>query len=101
MTYEERAIIHCDACQRQIHEKEHKRKKKYIQYVLNVDAAIEKAVRKISNDHKKILDDFCMAYLACTYEKTGRIPLSEITLYEKDFQDGNEIGKKYWIELGR
>jgi len=22
MTYEERAIIHCDACQRQIHEKE-------------------------------------------------------------------------------
>jgi hypothetical protein len=67
-----------------------------------MDDAIEKAVKDIMENHHKIINDWCKAYMAQIYQETGSIKPGDFILNEQVamFHKGeNCMAKKYWFEL--
>ncbi len=63
---------------------------------------LQKAVEEISNNHRKIIDDWCKAYLAQLYEEGHNLNPGSFTLCEQQdfvFENG-KLGKRYWFERG-
>ena len=61
---------------------------------------IYKIVKEISENHHKIIDDWCKAYMAELYErgfeiKPGNFILNEQELHERD----GKMIKRYWFSL--
>jgi uncharacterized protein YecA (UPF0149 family) len=54
----------------------------------------KKAVQEIASNHRKIIDDWCKAYLAQLYEEDIDIKPNCFTLFQKEI----EGGYKYWFE---
>ncbi|MES2875411.1 MAG: hypothetical protein V4708_16930 [Bacteroidota bacterium] len=66
------------------------------------DFELQKAVEEISKNHRKIIDDWCKAYLAQLYEENGNIKPGDFVLCEQipTFHLGKDcMVKKYWFEL--
>jgi len=69
-----------------------------------MDEVLECAIRDIANNHRKIIDDWCKAYLAQLYEEGVEIKPGCFTLCEQvpTFHKGKDcMEKKYWFEEGR
>ncbi len=67
------------------------------------DNILEKVVQEISNNHHKIIDDWCKAYLAQLYEEGHDIKPGSFTLNEQvpTYHIGKDcMVKKYWFEPG-
>jgi hypothetical protein len=67
------------------------------------DELLQKAVQEISTFHRKIIDDWCKAYLSQLYQEKGSINPGDFILYEQmptmhDTMNGNIYCKKYWFE---
>lgn len=67
------------------------------------DKLLEKVIQDISENHRKIIEDWCHAYCAQIYEENGSIKPGEFMLYEQvptmhDTMFGNVFCKKYWFE---
>lgn len=67
------------------------------------DTFIEKVVREISQNHRKIIDDWCKAYLAHLYEEGVEIKPNCFTLFHKQpsgIKEGQEgyMVHEYWFE---
>ncbi len=57
------------------------------------------AVQEISKNHRKIIDDWCKAYLAQLYQENGSIKPGDFILVEQNFHEYNgKLVKKYWFE---
>ena len=68
-----------------------------------MDELLEKAVQEIAHNHRKIIDDWCKAYMAQLYEEGVDIKPGCFTLFEQDltYHEGQKcMVKKYWFELG-
>lgn len=64
---------------------------------------LEKAVQEIAANHRKIINDWCKAYLSQLYQENGSIKPGDFILYEQvptmhDTMYGNVYTKKYWFE---
>lgn len=65
---------------------------------------MDQAVAEIAKNHRKIIDDWCKAYLAQLYEegvdiKPGCFTLNEqVPTYDKG---KNCLVRKYWFEVGK
>lgn len=67
------------------------------------DEILEKVIKDISENHRKIIDDWCKAYLAQLYQEGIDIKPGCFTLCEQvpTFHLGeNCMVKKYWFENG-
>lgn len=67
------------------------------------DKLLEKVVQDIAENHRKIIDDWCKAYLAELYEKDIEIKPGCFTLCEQvaTYHKGKDcMVKKYWFEFG-
>ena len=64
-----------------------------------MDKLLEEAIQEISKNHRKIIDDWCKAYLAQLYEEGVDIKPGCFTLYEQVpmIHDGVYC-KKYWFK---
>lgn len=62
---------------------------------------IEKVVKEISENHHKIIDDWCKAYMAQLYQEGYEVKPGCFTLYEQEptMQDGI-FAKRYWFKYG-
>lgn len=65
------------------------------------DKLLQEAVENISKNHRKIIDDWCKAYMAQLYEENGSIKPGDFILVEQvptihDYKDC--LVKKYWFE---
>lgn len=58
---------------------------------------LDEAVREISTNHRRILDDWCKAYMAELYELGLEIKPGCFTLNQMQMNDGGLIGWKYWF----
>lgn len=68
-----------------------------------MDEILQKAIEEISNSHRKIINDWCKAYLAQLYEEGKDIKPGCFTLCEQvpTFHDRLDcMVKKYWFEPG-
>lgn len=65
-----------------------------------MDELLQKAVDEISKNHRKIIDDWCKAYLAQLYEENGSIKPGDFILFEQvpTMHDSGEVVKRYWFE---
>ena len=66
-----------------------------------MDELLQKAVEEIAKNHRKIIDDWCKAYLAQLYEENGSIKPGDFILVEQvpTFHPGKDcMVKKYWFE---
>lgn len=63
---------------------------------------VEDAIQEISRNHRKIIEDWCKAYLAELYEAGVDIKPGCFTLHEQNLDNvgGSVLGKKYWFTLG-
>lgn len=68
-----------------------------------MDEILEKVVKEISDNHYKIIDDWCKAYIAQIYQETGDIVKpGDFVLNEQvpTFHTGqNCMVRRYWFEL--
>lgn len=68
-----------------------------------MDELLEKAVQEIAENHRKIIDDWCKAYMAQLYEegvqlKPGCFTLNQqVPTYD---ERSNCMVQKYWFEPG-
>lgn len=64
------------------------------------DELLEKAIQEIASNHRKIIDDWCKAYLAQLYEEGVELKPGCFTLVEeRDIRlDNGFMGKKMWFE---
>ena len=61
----------------------------------------KKAIEDISKNHRKIIDDWCKAYLAQLYDENGEIKPGDFILVEQvaTFDKSRDcMVKKYWFE---
>jgi len=67
-----------------------------------LDDLLEKAVQEIAKNHRKIIDDWCKAYLAQLYEEGHEIKPGCFTLNQQhDMTLSNgKLGSRYWFEIG-
>lgn len=67
-----------------------------------MDELLEKVVQEIAKNHRKIIDDWCKAYMAQLYEEGHDIKPGSFTLNEqRDMELSNgKIGTRYWFERG-
>ena len=68
-----------------------------------MDELLQKVVDDISKNHRKIIDDWCKAYMAQLYEEGVEIKPGCFTLNEQEptHHIGKEcLVKKYWFEPG-
>lgn len=67
------------------------------------DLKMKEAIENISYNHRKIIDDWCKAYLAQLYEERVEIKPGSFTLNEQHLDNvgGSVLGKKYWFEKGK
>ena len=65
-----------------------------------MDEKFEEAIKFIAENHRKIIDDWCKAYLAQMYEEGVDIKPGCFTLVEQvDLElENGKLGKKYWFE---
>ncbi len=69
----------------------------------HLQEAMDKAVQDISENHRKILDDWCQAYMAQRYEEGKSIKPGSFTLCEQvpTYNMGKDcMVKRYWFEDG-
>lgn len=59
---------------------------------------IEYAIREIAHNHRKIIDDWCKAYLAQLYEEGKDIKPGSFILFEQESKLGEPYSRKYWFE---
>lgn len=63
------------------------------------DDLLIKISEEIAAYHRKIIDDWCKAYLAEIYQDKGSINPGDFTLVEQENRDYNkEYIRKYWFE---
>ena len=65
-----------------------------------MEELLKKAIQEISENHSKIIDDWCKAYMAELYKrghelKPGSFVLNEQELHERD----GKMVKRYWFSL--
>jgi hypothetical protein len=62
---------------------------------------VSKVVQDIAANHRKIIDDWCKAYMAQLYEEGHEIKPGNFTLNEQhwSFKENNP-GMRYWFEKG-
>lgn len=68
------------------------------------ETILNKVIQNISENHRKIIDDWCKAYLAELYEEGKDIKPGCFTLCEQvpTFHEEKKcMVIKYWFELGR
>ena len=66
-----------------------------------MDELLQKVVEDISKNHRKIIDDWCKAYLAQIYEEGMDIKPSCFTLNQQDYRfENGYMGKRYWFTVG-
>jgi hypothetical protein len=58
---------------------------------------IQKIVEEISNNHHKIIDDWCKAYMAQIYCEGHGIKPGNYCLHEQDVYENGKFGKRYWF----
>ena len=61
--------------------------------------ALDKAVQDISMQHRKIINDWCKAYMAELYEAGFELKPGNFILNEQDCWEGTKFYKKYWFTL--
>jgi hypothetical protein len=62
---------------------------------------IQKVSQEIAKNHRKIIDDWCKAYLAQLYEEGHDLEPGSFTLNEQDWEwNSGKSGKRYWFEFG-
>jgi len=66
------------------------------------DDLLEKIVQEIAKNHRKIIDDWCKAYMAQLYEEGYDIKPGSFTLNEQEDMElsNGKTGKRYWFERG-
>jgi hypothetical protein len=67
-----------------------------------MDDKIQEAIDNIIQNHHKIIDDWCKAYMAQIYKEKGSIKPGDFILCEqvRSFNKMNNcLVKKYWFEL--
>ncbi len=66
------------------------------------DDRLQKAVQEIAESHRKIIDDWCKAYLAQLYEEGVAISPGSFTLNEQSEMvlENGKLGKRYWFSKG-
>jgi hypothetical protein len=65
------------------------------------DELLEKVVQEIASNHRKIIDDWCKAYLAQLYQEKGSIKPADFILCEQvpTYHKGQDcMVKRYWFE---
>jgi hypothetical protein len=63
------------------------------------DNLLKFTVEEISKNHRKIIDDWCKAYLSQLYEENLSIKPGDFILVEQvPKMHGNVFSKKYWFE---
>lgn len=63
------------------------------------DLRIMNAIAEIRHNHKKIINDWCKAYMAELYGKTGQLNPGDWSLVETELvQHEGHLVKKYWFE---
>jgi hypothetical protein len=67
---------------------------------IKTDELLQKAVNEIAANHRKIIDDWCKAYMAQLYEEGIELKPECFILYEQqEFEHVNgKLCKKYWFE---
>ena len=63
------------------------------------DSLLDEAVKQIAENHRKIIDDWCKAYMAQLYEEGHDLKPGSFTLCEQEFgmYDGKYC-KRYWFK---
>lgn len=61
------------------------------------DERLAQAVMEITKNHRKIIDDWCKAYLAQLYQEGHELKPGNFILNEQDVWEGNKYQKKYWF----
>jgi hypothetical protein len=62
---------------------------------------MQEAIQNISMNHRKIIDDFCKAYMAQRYEEGKSIKPGSFVLNEQDLPiEEKRFGKRYWFTEG-
>lgn len=61
---------------------------------------IQEAADLIAREHRKIIDDWCKAYLAQMYEEGMEVKPGNFTLVEQQdlVLENGKLGKKYWFQ---
>lgn len=68
----------------------------------NRDNLLQKIVEDISYNHRKIIDDWCKAYMAQIYQEGKGIDVGSFTLVQQNLSMApGEVGHKYWFEYGK
>ena len=64
-----------------------------------MDDKLEKAMKEIQQNHYKIIDDWCKAYMAQRCKEGKSINPGDFTLVQQNLSlASGEIGYKYWFE---
>jgi hypothetical protein len=69
----------------------------------NLQEEFEKAIQDILSNHRKIIDDWCKAYMAQRFEEGKSIKPGSFTLCEQveTYHKGKDcMVKRYWFENG-
>jgi len=67
----------------------------------STDKLLHKAVQEIAENHRKIIDDWCKAYMAQLYQENGDIKPGDFILVEQvpTFDKSRDcMVKRYWFE---
>lgn len=60
---------------------------------------ITNAIMEVQRNHKKIINDWCKAYMAELYGKTGQLNPGDFCLVETELvEHKGKLVKKYWFE---
>ncbi len=66
------------------------------------DEILQKVIEDIDINHRKIIDDWCKAYMAQLYQENGSIKPGDFVLVEQvpTYYKGNpeKLVRKYWFE---
>lgn len=65
------------------------------------DELLQKVVQEIAKNHRKIIDDWCKAYLAQLYQENGSIKPGDFILCEQEptfHKEKDCLVRKYWFE---
>lgn len=68
---------------------------------MEMNEEIQQACCEIAANHRKIIDDWCKAYLAQLYEENGTIKPGDFILCEQVptyHKESDMMVKKYWFE---
>lgn len=66
---------------------------------MSSDEILNKVIAEISANHRKIIDDWCKAYLAQLYEEGHELKPGCFTLFEQELTlENGKLGKKYWFK---